>query len=61
MNSIENYQKQAEKMPFIEKLNFLLTLLEDGEIEEAEAYDILTEKGKPTEPPQREKAHIFIF
>lgn len=60
---MEQYKQQAEKMPFIEKLNFILTLLEDGEIEEAEAYDILTEHGKPNHvsPQDLPKVQIFEF
>lgn len=60
---MEQYKQQAENVSFTEKLNFLLTLLEDGEIEEAEAYDILIEHGKPNHisPQERPKGQIFEF
>ncbi|WP_047977884.1 hypothetical protein [Muribacter muris] len=44
---MEHYLDQAATMTFTDKLNFTLALLEQGDIDEPEAYQILTATGKP--------------
>lgn len=50
MAEIDRYLEEAESLEFIDKINYVLNLLEQGEIEETEAYQIITAKGEP--PPR---------
>ncbi|MDD0823097.1 hypothetical protein PTQ27_01235 [Mannheimia sp. AT1] len=58
--SLENYIQQAEKMPFADKLNFILNLLNDSEIDELEAYRIFTAQGEPQPQESPECRGAFI-
>ena len=50
MAEINRYLQEAESLEFIEKIQLVLNLLEQGEIEENEAYQIITAEGEP--PPK---------
>ncbi|WP_456069849.1 hypothetical protein [Haemophilus paraphrohaemolyticus] len=50
MAEIDRYLTEAESLEFIDKMNYVLNLLEQGEIEENEAYQIITAEGEP--PPK---------
>ncbi|WP_288233921.1 hypothetical protein [uncultured Haemophilus sp.] len=62
MAEIDCYLTEAESLEFIDKMNYVLNLLEQGEIEENEAYQIITAEGEP--PPkattEEEKAECLI-
>lgn len=51
---MEEYLKQAEAMPFTEKIGFILALIEQDEIDECQAYQIITATGEPPEKSEEE-------
>lgn len=62
MAEIDRYLEEAESLEFIDKMNYVLNLLEQGEIGENEAYQIITATGEP--PPravQDEGEHRIYF
>ncbi|TCT13721.1 hypothetical protein EDC51_1117 [Bibersteinia trehalosi] len=60
---MQNHIEQAKNKSFTEKVNFVLALLDDGEIDEPEAYKILTAEGepKPPEKPESQQGTIDFF
>lgn len=47
MTEIDRYLEEAEGLEFTDKMNYVLNLLEQGEIEEIEAYQIIMATGEP--------------
>lgn len=50
MAEINRFLAEVKSLDFIEKIQLVLNLLEQGEIEENEAYQIITAEGEP--PPK---------
>lgn len=62
MAEIDRYLTEAESLEFIDKMNYVLSLLEQGEIEETEAYQIITATGEPSpRAVQDESENRIIF
>lgn len=63
MNAKDSYTEQAQNLPFAEKLQWILALLEQDEIDEAKAYQILLAGGepKPSEPAEPQIGSITFF
>lgn len=57
---MQSYIEQAKNKSFTEKMNFIFALLEDGEIDEIEAYRILTYDGEPKPPEEPEHSYATI-
>lgn len=57
---MQSYIEQARNKSFTEKMNFIFALLEDGEIDEIEAYRILTADGEPKLPEEPERSYATI-
>lgn len=57
---MQSYIGQARNKSFTEKMNFIFALLEDGEIDEIEAYRILTYDGEPKPPEEPEHSYATI-
>lgn len=52
--------QEAENLPFDEKLNFILALFEDREIDEAEGYQIFTAHGEPKPQTRPETTRAIV-
>lgn len=63
MSDLTPYLEQIQPLTFTEKIGFIFALLEQGEIEEIEAYQLLTAQGepKPPEPPPDQIGTIEFF
>ncbi|QIM62907.1 hypothetical protein A1D29_06180 [Pasteurellaceae bacterium Orientalotternb1] len=57
---MERYLQQAETMPFTEKMSFVLALIEQDEIDERQAYQIITATGEPPEKSEEEPQGAMI-
>lgn len=60
MAEIDRFQDEMASLNFTEKLNFVLALLEQGEISENEAYQLILAEGepKPQEKEEQPAKHI---